>query len=86
MPQIPQSKKEFLQSPEPLTLFAFVDLTNGMATYKLTHPKYEHETQQAGLEENAEHVYLYIRNQAARDYVGVYGTNLGTPRELKVTI
>jgi len=86
MSQIPQNKKDFLQSHEPLTLFCFVDLTTGVASYKLTHPKYEHETQQAGLEENAEHVYLYIRNQAARDYVGVYGTNLNTPKEVQVTI
>jgi folate-binding Fe-S cluster repair protein YgfZ len=86
MPQIPQNKKEFLQTAEPLTLFCFVDLTTMSAVYKLTHPMYEHETQQAGLAENPEHIYLYIRNQAARDYVGVYGTNLNTPKEVSVTI
>lgn len=86
MPPLPENKKDFLTSLDPLTLFCFVDLTTGSAVYKLTHPKYEHETQQQGLEENAEHIYLYIRNQAARDYVGVYGTNLNTPKEVRVTI
>lgn len=86
MPQIPASKKDFLTSNDPLTLFCFVDLTGGNAVYKLTHPKFEHETQQAGLEENPEHIYLYVRNHAARDYVGVYGTNLNIPKEVRVAI
>lgn len=86
MPQIPENKKDFLTSKEPLTLFCFVDLTTGTAEYKLTHPKYEHETQQAGLEINPEYIYLYVRNLPAREYVGTYGTNLNTPKEVTVTI
>lgn len=82
----PASKKEFLQSDEPLTLFCFVDLASDTSTYILTHPSKELETQQAGLSENPEHVYLYIRNQAARDYIGVYGSNLGQAKKVNVTI
>lgn len=84
--QIPQNKKDFLQSDEPLTLFCFVDLAGTSSTYVLAHPSKELETQQAGIKENPEHIYLYIRNQASRDYVGVYGSNLGQAKRVSVTI
>ena len=86
MLEIPENKKQFLNTPEPITLFAFVDMVKGTASYALTHPKDELATQHAGLLKNPENIYLYIRNQAARDYIGEYGTNLIGDREVRVSI
>lgn len=71
--QVPETKKEFLQSSDPLTLFCFVDLSGNTSKYELVHPRDEETTRAKGLAENPEHIYLYIRNGAARDYIGVYG-------------
>jgi len=76
--KIPQDKKEFLQSADPLTLFCFVDFTSDESVYRLVHPKDEDVERNAALAENPERVYLYIRNQSARDYVGVYGNAMQT--------
>lgn len=74
--KIPESKKAFLQSDEPLTLFCFVDFSRSECEYVLSHPKDEEATRVKGLEKNPEYVYLYLRNQASRDYIGVYGSGL----------
>lgn len=67
------TKQQFLQSDEPLTLFCHVDLEGEQVAYEVVHPNQERETQQRIVAEYPERIYLYIRNQAARDLIGNYG-------------
>lgn len=67
------TKKEFLTSDKPLTLFCFVDVEHGTSEYKIVHPDFEKETQETTIAERPNLIYLYIRNKTARELIESYG-------------
>jgi hypothetical protein len=70
------TKKEFLTSEKPLTLYCFVDVEAGTSEHKIVHPDFERETQEAMLAQRPNLVYLYIRNKTARELKDSYGHSL----------